>query len=148
LTFTAWTDTIQQAVSVEIVDHCAAGRLVNGRGSYCMQVGGQQIDTAVATAFLATCTPAGVQAALAAAQRLEADHDAALAPAAKRSSGLAMKPRAPNAATERSMPRIAWSPVASSASGRSGCKRWLQPKRSWPPASTAAPAGSAQKSAC
>jgi hypothetical protein len=55
--------------------------VIDGRGSRCLQVGGQQIDAAVACAFLAACTPAGVQAALAAAQRLEADHDAALAQA-------------------------------------------------------------------
>jgi DNA invertase Pin-like site-specific DNA recombinase len=61
--------------------YCAVGRLVDGRGSRCLQVGGKQIDEAVAAAFLAACTPAGVQAALAAAQRLEADHDAALAQA-------------------------------------------------------------------
>src|SRR6266536_405875 len=61
--------------------YCAAGAIVNGHGSRCLRVGGQQIDAAVATAFLVACTPAGVQAALAAAQRLEADHDAAPAQA-------------------------------------------------------------------
>lgn len=61
--------------------YCGAGRVIDGRGIRCLQVGGQQIDAAVAAAFLAACTPAGVQAALAAAQRLEADHDAALAQA-------------------------------------------------------------------
>src|SRR6266511_634151 len=61
--------------------YCAAGAIVNGHGSRCLRVGGQQIDAAVATAFLVACTPAGVQSALAAAQRLEADHDAALAQA-------------------------------------------------------------------
>jgi hypothetical protein len=59
--------------------YCAAGVLVNGRGSRCLRVGGQQLDAAVAAAFLAACTPAGLQAALAAAERLDADHDAALA---------------------------------------------------------------------
>jgi DNA invertase Pin-like site-specific DNA recombinase len=58
--------------------YCSAGALVNGRGTACLRVGGQQIDAAVAATFLATCTPAGLQAALAAAERLEADHDAAL----------------------------------------------------------------------
>ena len=58
--------------------YCSAGALVNGRGTACLRVGGQQIDAAVATTFLAACTPAGFQAALAAAERLEADHDAAL----------------------------------------------------------------------
>jgi DNA invertase Pin-like site-specific DNA recombinase len=59
--------------------YCAAGVLVNGRGSRCLRVGGQQLDAAVAAAFLAACTPAGLRAALAAAERLDADHDAALA---------------------------------------------------------------------
>jgi len=58
--------------------HCAGRDLVNGRGVYCLSVGGVQIDQAVAEAFCATLTPAGVQAAVAAAERLEADHDAAL----------------------------------------------------------------------
>jgi len=57
---------------------CSGGALVNGRGTACLRVGGQQIDATVATTFLATCTPAGLQAALVAAERLEADHDAAL----------------------------------------------------------------------
>jgi DNA invertase Pin-like site-specific DNA recombinase len=59
--------------------YCAAGVLVGGRGTYCLRVGGQQIDAAVAAAFLAACTPAGLQAALAATERLDADHDATLA---------------------------------------------------------------------
>jgi len=58
--------------------YCPAGELSNGRGSYCLTVGGQQIDAAVAEAFLAACTPAGLRAAVAAAERLEADRDAAL----------------------------------------------------------------------
>jgi DNA invertase Pin-like site-specific DNA recombinase len=58
--------------------HCAGRDLVGGRGVYCMSVGGVQIDQAVAEAFLAALTPAGIQAAVAAAERLEADHDAAL----------------------------------------------------------------------
>ena len=44
-----------------------------------LSVGGVQLDQAVAGAFLAALTPAGLQAAVAAAERLEADHDAALA---------------------------------------------------------------------
>jgi len=49
--------------------YCSAGALVNGRGTACLRVGGQQLDAAVATTFLAACTPAGLQAALAAAER-------------------------------------------------------------------------------
>jgi DNA invertase Pin-like site-specific DNA recombinase len=58
--------------------HCANRTLVNGRGDRCLSVGGVQIDQAVTAAFLAALAPAGVQAALAAAESLEADHDAAL----------------------------------------------------------------------
>jgi excisionase family DNA binding protein len=49
-----------------------------GRGQYCLSVGGCQIDSAVAGAFLDALQPAGMEAALAAAECLEADHDAAL----------------------------------------------------------------------
>jgi DNA invertase Pin-like site-specific DNA recombinase len=58
--------------------HCAGRTLVNGRGVWCLSVGGHQLDQAVAGAFLAALTPAGLQAAVAAAEQLEADHDAAL----------------------------------------------------------------------
>jgi predicted DNA-binding transcriptional regulator AlpA/uncharacterized protein YndB with AHSA1/START domain len=58
--------------------HCANRTLVNGRGERCLGVGGAQIDQAVTTAFLAALAPAGVAGALAAAETLEADHDAAL----------------------------------------------------------------------
>src|SRR5712691_11630423 len=59
--------------------HCSGKDLVNGRGVYCPTVGGVQIDEAVTTAFLTALTPAAVDAALVAAQQLEADDDAALA---------------------------------------------------------------------
>src|SRR5262249_3109634 len=53
--------------------------LVNGRGVYCLSVGAVQIDEAVGRAMLAALAPLGVEAALAAAERIEADHDSALA---------------------------------------------------------------------
>jgi DNA invertase Pin-like site-specific DNA recombinase len=59
--------------------HCAGKTIVNGRGLYCLNVGGVQIDQAVAAAFLDAVTPAAMEASLVAAQHLEADHDAALA---------------------------------------------------------------------
>jgi DNA invertase Pin-like site-specific DNA recombinase len=59
--------------------HCANRTLVAGRGEGCLSVGGVQIDAAVTTAFLASLVPAGVEAAIAAAEAMEADHDAALA---------------------------------------------------------------------
>jgi DNA invertase Pin-like site-specific DNA recombinase len=55
-----------------------SAELVEGKGSRHMNVGGQAIDAAVAEAFLAALTPAAVQACLAAAEQLEAGHDAAL----------------------------------------------------------------------
>jgi DNA invertase Pin-like site-specific DNA recombinase len=58
--------------------HCPASVLVEGRGSWCLRVGGGQIDQAVTGALLAALTPAGVKAALQAAEALEQDHDAAL----------------------------------------------------------------------
>jgi DNA invertase Pin-like site-specific DNA recombinase len=58
--------------------HCAGKNIVEGRGEYCLNVGGAQIDQAAADAFLEALTPAGVKAALAAAEQLEANHDAAL----------------------------------------------------------------------
>lgn len=59
--------------------HCAGKDVVNGRGLYCLNVGGLSIDHAVANAFLAAVTPAAVEATLLAAQHLQADHDAGLA---------------------------------------------------------------------
>ncbi len=59
--------------------HCHGCNLAEGRASYCLSVGGIQIDQAVTEAFLAALTPAGVEAALAAAETLAADRDAALA---------------------------------------------------------------------
>ena len=58
--------------------YCPGRILVENRGSWCMRVGGVQIDQAVAGALLAALTPAGVKAALQAAEELEHDHDAAL----------------------------------------------------------------------
>jgi Recombinase zinc beta ribbon domain/Recombinase len=58
--------------------HCPGKNVVEGRGQYCLNVGGCQIDAAVTDAFLTALQPAGMEAALLAAARLEADHDAAL----------------------------------------------------------------------
>jgi DNA invertase Pin-like site-specific DNA recombinase/predicted DNA-binding transcriptional regulator AlpA len=59
--------------------HCAGTGIVEGRGLYCLSVGAVQIDNAVAQAVLAALAPLGIEAALAAALRIEADHDGALA---------------------------------------------------------------------
>jgi hypothetical protein len=54
------------------------GELVDGKGVRHLDVGGQAIDATVAEAFLAALSPVAVQACLAAAEQLEAGHDAAL----------------------------------------------------------------------
>lgn len=59
--------------------HCPGHTLVEGRGSYCLRVGGRQIDDALAKTFLAALSPAGIEASIQAASHLEADRDAALA---------------------------------------------------------------------
>ncbi|MGA2930228.1 MAG: recombinase family protein [Solirubrobacteraceae bacterium] len=59
--------------------HCPGSVLVEGRAQWCMRVGGGRIDEAAAGALLDALTPAGVKAALRAAEALEQDHDAALA---------------------------------------------------------------------
>jgi DNA invertase Pin-like site-specific DNA recombinase len=59
--------------------HCPGSVLVEGRGEWCIRVSGVRIEEAVAAALIQALTPAGVKAALRAAEMLEADHDAALA---------------------------------------------------------------------
>ena len=59
--------------------HCPGSVLVEGRGEWCVRVGGMRIEEAVTAALIQALTPAGVKAALRAAEALEADHDAALA---------------------------------------------------------------------
>lgn len=59
--------------------HCAGKDIVSGRGVYCLNVGGLQIDEAVSNAVLDTLAPAALAATLRAARQLESNHDAALA---------------------------------------------------------------------
>ena len=58
--------------------YCAANTLVNGRGAYCLRVGGVQIDEAVARVFLDTVAPAGIEAAMLAEKQLQSDEDSSL----------------------------------------------------------------------
>jgi len=59
--------------------YCSGNTISNGRGEWCLRVGGRQIDVAIAEAFLAALAPAGLEAALKAAEQLESDHDGVLA---------------------------------------------------------------------
>ncbi|MDF0499055.1 zinc ribbon domain-containing protein [Bradyrhizobium yuanmingense] len=58
---------------------CAGKNIVNGRGEYCLNIGGVQIDVAVAEAFLAALAPAGLEASLRAIEQFDADHATTLA---------------------------------------------------------------------
>jgi DNA invertase Pin-like site-specific DNA recombinase len=58
--------------------HCAGKNIVNGRGEYCLNIGGCQIDAAVTAAFLAALAPAALAAAIQAAAQIEADYQATL----------------------------------------------------------------------
>src|SRR6202521_5768798 len=59
--------------------HCPGKTIANGRGVYCLRIGAVQVDEAIERAVLSALKPLGIEAALAAAERLEADHDGALA---------------------------------------------------------------------
>lgn len=59
--------------------HCAGKTLVEGRGQYCLNVGGLAIDQAVSQAFLNAITPAAIEAVTSAVWQLQAGQDAALA---------------------------------------------------------------------
>src|SRR5260370_34005742 len=50
--------------------HCPGKILVEGRGVYCLNIGGIQIDQAVTRAFIAALEPAKLAATVAAAERL------------------------------------------------------------------------------
>ncbi|MBM4083488.1 MAG: recombinase family protein [Planctomycetes bacterium] len=58
--------------------HCAGKDIVQGRGVYCLNVGGVAIDAAVAKAFLTAVTPAAIEATIEAMRQLQANQDAAL----------------------------------------------------------------------
>ncbi|MBM3786220.1 MAG: recombinase family protein [Acidobacteria bacterium] len=58
--------------------HCAGKNIVEGRGLYCLNVGGVAIDEAVAQAFLEAVTPAAVDAMKTAVDQAHGNHDTAL----------------------------------------------------------------------
>ena len=54
--------------------YCASNNIANGRGEYCLRVGGSHIDKAVAEVFLDAVTPAGMEASLLAEQQFAAEY--------------------------------------------------------------------------
>ena len=59
--------------------YCAGKNIVNGRGIFCLNIGGVQIDQAVADALLEALKPAAFEATLEATRQPESNHDTALA---------------------------------------------------------------------
>src|SRR5712691_3616624 len=51
--------------------HCAGKDIVDGRGQYCLNVGGMVIEQAVANAFLEAVTPAAVEATMLSIEQLK-----------------------------------------------------------------------------
>ncbi len=58
--------------------HCAGKDIVDGRGQYCLTIGGLAIEQAVANAFLEAVTPAAVEAMRLTVEQLHTNHDGAL----------------------------------------------------------------------
>jgi len=58
--------------------HCSGKELVNGRGVFCLNVGGMVIEQAVRDAFLEAITPAAIEAMRLSVEQLQSNHDAAL----------------------------------------------------------------------
>lgn len=58
--------------------YCANSQAFNGRGVWCLRVGGVRVDQAVAQTFLETISPAGTEAAMKALNQGNAEHHTAL----------------------------------------------------------------------
>jgi predicted DNA-binding transcriptional regulator AlpA/sugar-specific transcriptional regulator TrmB len=66
-------------ITPAVLYHCPGKKITEGRGLYCLNVGAIQIDDAAAQAVLTALAPLGIEAAIAAAERIEVDRDGALA---------------------------------------------------------------------
>ena len=58
--------------------YCANSQAFNGRGIWCLRVGGVRVDQAVVETFLAAIAPAGLEAAITAQSLGESEHQTAL----------------------------------------------------------------------
>lgn len=58
--------------------YCANSQAFNGRGIWCLRVGGVRVDRAVVETFLAAIAPAGLEAAITAQSLGESEHQTAL----------------------------------------------------------------------
>ena len=88
--------------------HCSGKNLVEGRGVYCLNVGGPAIEQAVANAFLEAVTPAAVEAMRLMSNNFRATMMRLCLNGVWRWSAHAMKSNEPNAATVWWNPKIDW----------------------------------------
>ena len=103
--------------------HCSGEHLVEGRGSYCLNIGAVQIDVAVARAFIAALEPVRIAATLAAAEQLEVDRKSSLKHWRLGVERASMPPTLPSADIVPSIPTIVSSRVASRRRGR---RAWVR----------------------
>jgi len=94
-----------------------------------LRVGGRQIDDAVAEAFLAELTPAGLEAALRAAEQLESDHDSVLAQFRREVERAEYEAQRASGAIAQSMLKTGWSREVSKPTGNRVCTNWKPPVR-------------------
>jgi Recombinase zinc beta ribbon domain len=80
--------------------HCSGKNLVEGRGVYCLNVGGLAIEQTVANAFLQAVTPAAVDAMRLTVEQLQTTTTPLWRNGAWKWSGRVTKPSGPSVAIE------------------------------------------------
>ena len=118
---------------------CAGKDIVDGRGQYCLTIGGLAIEQAVANAFLEAVTPAAVEATALSVQQLQATTTRLCRNGGWKWNGRATRLKRPNAVTGPWNRRSGWLPAAWKGSGRIGSAIWRPPKRNSGGASNSGP---------
>jgi hypothetical protein len=116
--------------------HCAGKHIVEGRGVYCLSVGGVQIDQAVSR----PCSrPSSRPRSTRRSRRPNSSKPMAMPPwrsGGARSNASAIERNGRNGDIARSIPTTAWSPEGSKPNGSRACATRLRPRPNWPGAST------------
>ena len=118
-----------------------------GQGRFCTRVSGLRTDPAVAEHVPEVLTPLALQAALDAADQIEAGHDAALDQWRRQAEQARYATTRAERDTAPSTRKTGWSPVAWRPNGKPRCKPTGMPKPSWTAAKPPGPSGSARTSA-
>ena len=123
--------------------HCAGKDLVNGRGVYCLNVGGMVIEQAVANAFLEAITPAASKPRGSRSNNSKPTTMRRCRSGGWKWSALATRRSGPSAAIGPWSPKIDWSLAGWKPNGRIVCAIWPPPKWNCAAASNNDPARSA-----